>query len=132
MRMSKFPSPEHHIKGWGWEDWITNNPNYCGKILHFRKGGTFSLHYHIKKDETFYVLSGLFRGEFYGSLRSYNEGKKQEVILCSGKIVHIKPGLIHRLSALEAGNIIEFSTQHFEDDSYRLEPGDSQRQNKNV
>ena len=31
--------PMKHVdKGWGWERWICNGPEYCGKLLFFNKG----------------------------------------------------------------------------------------------
>ena len=47
-------------KGWGEEIIIENNENYCGKVLVFNKGCKFSMHYHMKKDETWYVEQGEF------------------------------------------------------------------------
>jgi len=41
-----------------------------------------------------------------------------------GDILHIPPILIHQFYGLEDSEILEVSTQHFEDDSYRLEKGD--------
>ena len=121
--------PERHEKGWGYEEWIVNNKLYCGKILHFWKGKKFSLHYHNLKDETFYVISGKFSAIFYESLEDYAKKKSTFLELAKGDTIHIKPGVLHRLTALEEGEIIEFSTEHFEDDSYRVEPGDSQTAN---
>ena len=45
-------------KGWGYEKWIANGPEYCGKLLHFNLGKRCSWHYHKIKDETFYIQSG--------------------------------------------------------------------------
>ena len=45
-------------KGWGWEKWIVNKPEYCGKLLFFEEGKKCSFHYHAQKDETFYLQSG--------------------------------------------------------------------------
>ena len=42
-------------KGWGYEKWIVNTDEYCGKLLHFIKGKKCSWHYHKLKDETFYL-----------------------------------------------------------------------------
>ena len=53
-----FTKPEVHRKGWGEEIWITNNDKYCGKLLKFNAGAKFSLHYHLKKHEHFFVLKG--------------------------------------------------------------------------
>ena len=45
-------------KKWGKEIIFSNNSLYCGKLLCFNKGSQFSMHFHIKKDETWYVNSG--------------------------------------------------------------------------
>jgi len=47
-------------KGWGEEVIIENNEMYCGKLLKFKKGCKFSMHYHLIKDETWYVSEGEF------------------------------------------------------------------------
>ena len=40
-------------KGWGFEKWIVNCEQYCGKLLYIAKGKKCSWHYHNKKDEVF-------------------------------------------------------------------------------
>jgi quercetin dioxygenase-like cupin family protein len=45
-------------------------------------------------------------------------------VLMAGESFHIPVGLIHRIIALENSEVFEFSTQHFDEDSYRLEKGD--------
>ena len=47
-------------KGWGHEIIFENNELYCGKLLVFKKGCNFSMHYHLIKDETWYVQEGEF------------------------------------------------------------------------
>jgi mannose-6-phosphate isomerase-like protein (cupin superfamily) len=47
-------------KGWGSEEIWATNDQYCGKLMHFRTGARFSMHFHAEKDETWYVLSGKF------------------------------------------------------------------------
>jgi mannose-6-phosphate isomerase-like protein (cupin superfamily) len=47
-------------KGWGEELIIENNNKYCGKLLIFKAGCKFSMHYHMIKDETWYVDKGEF------------------------------------------------------------------------
>ena len=37
-------------KGWGHEVIFVNNELYCGKLLVFKKGAKFSMHYHLIKD----------------------------------------------------------------------------------
>ena len=42
----------HYVsKGWGYEDWLVNKPDYCGKVLFLKKGKRLSWHYHKLKDE---------------------------------------------------------------------------------
>ena len=47
-------------KGWGHELIFATNDLYCGKILSFKKDAKFSMHFHEKKDETWYVMTGEF------------------------------------------------------------------------
>ena len=47
-------------KGWGQEIIWATNDLYCGKILTFKEGGKMSMHYHMQKHETWYVLEGSF------------------------------------------------------------------------
>ncbi len=121
--MNLISKPEIHPKGWGHETWIVNCPDYCGKILEFRKGGKCSFHKHLKKKEHFYVLKGRFLLKT-GWDKDINKAK--ETILEPGDVVEIPRNLIHQLIAIEDGQLLEISTQHFEDDSYRYAPGDSQ------
>ncbi|MEK7144817.1 MAG: cupin domain-containing protein [Patescibacteria group bacterium] len=115
--------PEKHPKGWGEEIWIINTNQYCGKLLTFNKGALFSDHFHVNKDETWYVLEGKLE------LRHYNltNAEKKVTILKKGDVVHIPPTKPHQLHALEASIVIEVSTPHDEADSYRIGKGDSQR-----
>jgi quercetin dioxygenase-like cupin family protein len=112
---------ETHPKGWGYEYWVDNRSEYCGKILHFDKGKKCSFHYHKLKTETFCVLSGKIR-------LKYSSGddldSASEITLERGEIFFINPGLRHQMLGLEESDIMEISTQHFEDDSYRIVKGD--------
>ena len=49
---------KHVDKGWGYEKWIVNKSEYCGKLLFFNKGKRCSWHFHKLKDEVFYLQSG--------------------------------------------------------------------------
>jgi len=112
---------EIHPKGWGYENWIVNNPLYCGKVLFFEAGKKCSWHYHKIKDETFFIQSGSI-------MLTYGEdddiAKAKQVILDKGDRFHVYPGLRHQMQAYANTELIEFSTQHFEDDSYRVIKGD--------
>ena len=50
--------------------------------------------------------------------------KAAEVILGPGDNFHVYRGLRHRMIALEDTELFEFSTQHFDSDSYRILKGD--------
>ena len=113
--------PEYHKKGWGYELWLHNDENYCGKVLHFNKGKGCSFHYHKLKTETFYLQSGLM---LIKHSQGDNMREAQETILSPGDVFEVPPGLRHRMIALEDSELIEFSTQHFEEDSYRIVKGD--------
>jgi quercetin dioxygenase-like cupin family protein len=108
-------------KGWGFEKWIVNNEEYCGKLLYFVKGKMCSWHYHKLKDEVFYIQSGKILVKY-----SDNDeiGDAKELILEKGDNFHVYRGLRHRMIALEDTELFEFSTQHFDSDSYRIEKGD--------
>jgi len=112
---------ERHLKGWGEEIWIVNISLYCGKKLILKEGKKCSIHYHRKKDETFYIQSGIVLMNLYPE--GY-PGPKKRIIMTAGHSLHIKPGLIHRFLGLKDSVIFEFSTQHFENDTIRLLKGD--------
>ena len=48
----------------------------------------------------------------------------EELILNPGENFHIYRGLRHQMIALEDSELFEFSTQHFDEDSYRIVKGD--------
>jgi len=116
--------PECKIpKGWGHEIIIINDPLYCGKILVFKQGAKFSMHYHMIKDETWYVN----KGEFLYRWINTDTAEVNEVKLVEGDTVRQLPGQPHQLEALTDGEVFEVSTQHFDSDSYRVWKGDSQK-----
>ena len=106
-------------KGWGHELIIENNEKYCGKILVFKKDCKFSMHYHILKDETWYVN----KGEFIYRYIDTEIGVTHEINLKEGDVVRQRPGQPHQLIALTDGEVFEVSSQHFDSDSYRIYKG---------
>ena len=108
-------------KGWGFEKWIVNKPEYCGKLLYFAKGKRCSWHYHEIKDEVFYIQSGKLLVK-YSDEDSLEDAK--ELVLSKGDNFHVYTGLRHQMIALEDTELFEFSTQHFDEDSYRIVKGD--------
>jgi mannose-6-phosphate isomerase-like protein (cupin superfamily) len=101
--------------------WIANSALYCGKILQFHKGKRCSLHYHKVKTESFYLESGRL---LIRVMRSPESEAIEQFEMSQGTCMDIPPGLVHQMEALEDAELIEFSTQHFESDSYRLVKGD--------
>ena len=69
----------------------------------------------------FYIQSGKI-------LVKYSDGdaleNAQEVVLSPGDNFHVSIGLRHQMLALEDTELFEFSTQHFDEDSYRIQKGD--------
>ena len=108
-------------KGWGFEKWIVNNEEYCGKLLYFVKNKRCSWHYHKLKDEVFYVQSGKVLVKY--SEEDDLQGAK-ELILERGDNFHVYRGLRHQIIATEDTELFEFSTQHFDSDSHRIIKGD--------
>jgi|TARA_B100000513_G_C11853210_1_gene170115 quercetin dioxygenase-like cupin family protein len=108
-------------KGWGYEKWIVNTDEYCGKLLHFIKGKKCSWHYHKLKDETFYLQEGKLLVKYSDN---DNLDEANEVILERGDKFHVYRGLRHQMFAMEDTDMFEFSTQHFDSDSHRIIKGD--------
>ncbi|GEM_PF-852132 len=100
-------------KIWGHEEWIINNAQYCGKKLVFMQNHGCSLHHHKIKHETFYVLSGEV------ILELEQNGMRTIRRMEPGDTAQIPQLTWHRLIALTDAEVMEFSTYHMEEDSYR-------------
>jgi quercetin dioxygenase-like cupin family protein len=100
-------------KRWGWELWICNNEKYCGKKLFIKQGHHLSYHKHEVKDEVLFCESGRI-------IFTHNLNEEVESIeMTPGYAFHVPPGVTHQMQALEDTMLIEFSTQHLDEDSYR-------------
>ena len=86
-------------KGWGFEKWIVNCEEYCGKLLYFVKGKKCSWHYHKLKDEVFYVQSGKMLVKYSDCTDKLDLA--YEIILGPGDNFHVYRGLRHQMIALE-------------------------------
>ena len=135
-------------KPWGYEKWISDGApdfKYVLKEIFYRSPFRTSIQVHKFKEETHYVLSGrgtLFYSQEIFDVGKYEKGdytqdeikkfilelKKEEIT--TGKVVHIKPGCIHRIESLEDLTIIESSTIEL-DDIIRLED-DTGRKNGRI
>lgn len=112
-------SCELEPRKWGTAEIIENNELYCGKILRIKKGYRMSLQYHKLKDETLYVLSGKILVEYEKDFTH----KIYKETLVKGDKVRIKPLRVHRVTGIENSDIMEISTQSFDEDSYHIEDG---------
>ena len=110
-------------KGWGYEDWIVNKKEYCGKLLFFKKGKKCSWHYHKLKDETFYIQSGTLEVT-YGWNDRKTDSFVEKALLTEGDSFHVPVGMRHQMLGLTDVVMFEFSTQHFDEDSIRIMKGD--------
>ena len=72
-------------------------------------------------DETFYIQSGEVL-LIYGDDDDMERAKMR--VLKPGDKFYVYPGLRHQMQAREDTELFEFSTQHFDSDSNRIEPGD--------
>ena len=112
-------------KGWGHElIWATND-RYCGKMMHFNTGARFSMHFHRKKEETWYVQSGKFVVKWIDT----KTAAQHEQLLVEGAVWHNPPCMPHQLICLQEGTVVEVSTPDSVEDNYRVQPGDSQKSN---
>lgn len=98
-------------KTWGFEAWIVNTDLYCCKMLYVLKNRHCSVHHHIRKDETFFILGGLI----------WVDGEPGvNYVLPQGALVRIPPGEKHRFTAKDGDAVIlEVSTTHADTDSVR-------------
>ena len=104
----------HVPKPWGHELHWALTERYVGKVLHIRAGHALSLQYHNRKDETILLWSGRLRFE----MRQGDATRTWE--MQPGEHVHVPPGTVHRMTAIEDCDVIEVSTPEL-DDIVRLE-----------
>ena len=101
-------------KPWGYELIWAHTDRYVGKVLHVNKGEALSYQYHVVKDETIRLLSGVL------SMDIEIGGERGKLELMPGECLHIVPGMKHRMTALEDCDVLEVSTPEL-DDVVRLE-----------
>lgn len=97
-------------KPWGKEEVIEINNRYMMKKLTMWKGHRCSLQYHKVKQETIFVLSGKLR-IIYGA----DQDCLQPEVFVSGESITLKPGIVHRMEAVEDAVYLEASTPEMDD-----------------
>ena len=108
--------PRHVEKPWGYELIWAHADDYVGKVLFIRAGCALSLQYHHFKDETWYFQAGRAAVE----LAAPEDAAAEELVVEPGAAFHLRPGTVHRLTALEDTTVLEVSTP-FLDDIVRLD-----------
>ncbi len=116
------PLPHRISKPWGHEEIWAQTDVYVGKMLVIREGHRLSLQHHRQKQETLRIMTGSVRLVVGTSTTTLSER-----VLGPGDVVHLPPGTVHRIEALEDAEIVEVSTPELhdvvrhEDDYGRLE-----------
>ena len=101
-------------KPWGYELIWAKTARYVGKVIHVRAGHALSLQYHDRKEETLL----LWRGRLEFELRENDRIRRWE--MAAGDRVHVTPGVVHRMTAIEDCDVFEVSTPEL-DDVVRIE-----------
>lgn len=97
-------------KPWGYELIWAETDRYVGKVLHIKHGCSLSLQYHVVKDETIMVKSGVL------TLQLGHTKDEQIMTLKEGESYRIVPGMIHRMSAqIDDVDVLEVSTPELDD-----------------
>ena len=109
--MSRYETTPRKVeKPWGWELVWAEAGDYVGKLLFVRAGESLSLQYHEVKDESWLVQEGRARlelGEVGGELETFE--------IAPGDAYRLRPGTVHRMTAVEDTLVIEVSTNHLTD-----------------
>ena len=105
-------------KYWGNIKTLFENDQHTVKRIFMKKGTQSSMEYHIKKEESYYIESGILKvGTRLG------RAKNTSFLMKQGDIFHIPPGFMHMRIAMEDTTIIEFSTLDDDGDSHIVEDG---------
>lgn len=97
-------------KVWGREWIIVNRKEYCGKLLYIDAGAQSSYHYHRKKTETFFGLSGEVCLTVGGKEYRLNPFSRPKTI---------KPNQLHLFTGITEAILLEVSSHHSDADVIR-------------
>lgn len=102
-------------KPWGHEMRWAVTERYAGKLIHIEAGHSLSLQYHVQKDESIHVVSGVMDLQLES-----DSGELETHRLTRGMSAHIRPGRRHRFVAVETTDLFEVSSPEI-DDVVRIE-----------
>lgn len=97
-------------KPWGYELRWAITDRYLGKLIHVNAGHKLSLQYHVQKDESILVTSGLL-----DLVLEDDSGELQTHRLSPGMSARVRPGRRHRFVAVEDTEILEVSSAEIDD-----------------
>ena len=112
-------------KTWGYELWIENNKDYCGKHLHVVPNHWCSIHYNINKKETFYIIKGELLLEYAPFSSAFKDGWDKickSTVLKEGDSMTLPTHTVHAFTSNTSApcDFIEISTFHEDSDSIRI------------
>ena len=96
-------------KPWGYELRWAITSRYVGKVIHVDAGHALSLQYHEVKEETILLWNGRIK------LEIERDGQRVTQEMTPGQSIHITPGTVHRMTAIEDSDIFEVSTPELQD-----------------
>lgn len=100
---------------WGYIHWIRAHIELCVKELHFYKDGATSFHSHKVRNESLFILSGKF--SIY--VKDVESGYTDTQEFSTGMNVFILPNIMHQITAITEGTIIEITKGYDENDILR-------------
>ena len=103
--------PRRVEKPWGHELIWAHTHAYVGKVLFVKAGESLSLQFHREKDESWLIQSGRAKLE----LGSAGDRVLTEEVVAAGASFRLRPGTVHRVTAIEDTTILEVSTPQLED-----------------
>ena len=102
-------------KPWGYELRWAITDRYLGKLIHIDAGHKLSLQYHVQKDESIFIATGLL-----DLVLEDEAGELQTHRLTPGMSARVRPGRRHRFVAVQDTDLFEVSSPEM-DDVVRLE-----------
>lgn len=90
-------------------------------FFELRKGQFRGGHYHERKDEVFYVVSGRIKAVF----ADLEGGERETSLLERGMKVRVGTGIGHRFEGIEDALVVEYSTQYYDrTDALKIDLGE--------
>jgi mannose-6-phosphate isomerase-like protein (cupin superfamily) len=98
-------------KPWGHEEiFALVEGRFCGKVLHISAGHALSLQYHEKKEEVIAIQSGTALLDIGSDPHDI-----ETIEIGANDSVHVRPGVLHRLTAVSDVVALEASTTELMD-----------------